>query len=273
LKTLAQRTISGLVYLVIIVGSLFLGKYAYGIVFLLTTILALLEFYDINGISRANTATVVGISSAVVIFILSFLVTSGLAGSHLLALAFLLPVVVLIIALYTSDAVLGNNLAIIVLGVVYIAVPLAVMNYLVFPAVNEKVYTHRILLGIFTLIWINDTGAYVTGSLMGRHRLFPRISPKKSWEGLIGGTLLTLIAALWMNDIMGMLSQADWIILGTLVSVFGIYGDLSESWFKRKAQRKDSGSLIPGHGGMLDRIDSVLFVIPVSFIYLILHGL
>jgi phosphatidate cytidylyltransferase len=226
-----------------------------------------------NGISRSGIAMVVGIGSAVVIFILSFLVTSGLAGSHLLTLAFLLPVVVLIIALYTSDAGLVNNLAIILLGIIYIAVPLAIMNYLVFPAENEKVYTHRILLGIFTLIWINDTGAYVTGSLIGRHKLFPRISPMKSWEGLLGGTLLTLTAALWMSDIMGMLSRTDWIILGTLVSVFGVYGDLSESWFKRKAERKDSGSLIPGHGGVLDRIDSVLFVIPVSFIYLILHGL
>ncbi len=234
--------------------------------------MALLEFYDMNGISRSSIAMAVGISSAALIFILSFLVTSGLAGSQLLTLAFLLPVVVLIIALYTSDTGLGNNLAIIVLGIIYIAVPLAIMNYLVFPAMNEKIYTYRILLGIFTLIWINDTGAYVTGSLIGRHRLFPRISPKKSWEGLLGGTLLTLTAALWMRDIMGMLSRTDWIILGTLVSVFGVYGDLSESWFKRKAERKDSGSLIPGHGGVLDRIDSVLFVIPVSFIYLILKA-
>jgi len=273
LKTLTQRTLSGLVYLIIIIGSLFLGKYTYAFVFLLTTILALLEFYDINGISRASTAMVVGIGSGVVIFILSFLVTAGLAGNHLLGLTFLLPVMALIIALYTSDTGLGNNLALIVLGVVYIAVPLALMNYLAFPDMNEKVYTHRILLGIFTLIWINDTGAYVTGSLLGRHKLFPRISPRKSWEGLLGGTLLTLTAALWMRDIMGMLSRTDWIILGTLVSVFGVYGDLSESWFKRKADRKDSGNLIPGHGGVLDRIDSVLFVIPVSYLYFILNGL
>jgi len=273
LKTLAYRTLSGLIYLVIIIGSLFLGKYAYGLVFLLITILALLEFYDISGISRGGTAMVVGIGSAVVIFILSFLVASGSAGSQLLGLAFLLPVMALIIALYASDNGFGNNLALIVLGVVYIAAPLALMNYLAFPEVNDQVYTHRILLGIFTLIWINDTGAYVTGSLFGRHRLFPRISPRKSWEGLLGGTLLTLTAALWMSDIMGMLMRTDWIILGILVSVFGVYGDLSESWFKRKADRKDSGSLIPGHGGMLDRIDSVLFVIPVSFLYFILKGL
>jgi phosphatidate cytidylyltransferase len=254
-------------------GSLFLGKFTYGFVFLLTTILALLEFYEISGIPRSSTASIVGIGSALVIFILSFLVTSGLAGIATLALAFLLPVMLLISALYTSDAGTGDNLALIMLGVVYIAVPLAVMNYLVFPAVNEKIYTHRILLGIFTLIWINDTGAYVTGSLVGRHRLFPRISPRKSWEGLMGGTLLTLTAAIWMNDVMGMLARTDWIILGILVSVFGVYGDLSESWFKRKADRKDSGSLIPGHGGVLDRIDSVLFVIPVSFLYFMLKGL
>jgi phosphatidate cytidylyltransferase len=273
LKTLVQRTISGLVYLIIIIGSLFLGKYAYGFIFLLITVLALLEFYEINGLPRTGIASVVGVFSAGIIYILSFLVTSGLAGSYLLSLAFLMPIVALIVALYGSDSGWWNNLALMVLGVVYIAVPMAVMNYLVFPVVNEKVYTHRILLGIFTLIWINDTGAYVIGSLFGRHKLFPRISPKKSWEGLIGGTLLTLTAALWMNAVMGILSQANWIILGTLVSIFGIYGDLTESWFKRKADRKDSGSLIPGHGGMLDRIDSFLFVMPVSFVYFVLNGL
>ena len=124
-------------------------------------------------------------------------------------------------------------------------------------------------MGILTLVWINDTAAYVTGSTRGKHKLFPRISPKKSWEGLLGGTLFTFIAALWMNRLMGTLSVSHWLFLAAIVSVFGVYGDLVESFIKRNADKKDSGSLIPGHGGVLDRIDSILFVMPASVIYLV----
>jgi len=105
---------------------------------------------------------------------------------------------------------------------------------------------------------------------LGRHKLFPRISPKKSWEGLVGGTLLTLLAAIWMDRVMAILEISDWVILALVVSVFGIFGDLTESLIKRNASAKDSGILIPGHGGILDRFDSLLFVLPAAFIYLIL---
>jgi phosphatidate cytidylyltransferase len=149
-------------------------------------------------------------------------------------------------------------------------IPLALMNYLAFPVINGYGYTRRIILGMLILVWINDTGAYVTGSIFGRHKLFPRISPKKSWEGLAGGTLFTMVAAIWMDRFMGMLSATNWLIIAAIVSVFGVYGDLTESLLKRNANKKDSGNLIPGHGGVLDRFDSVLFVIPIVTVYLAL---
>ena len=120
-------------------------------------------------------------------------------------------------------------------------------------------------------MWINDTGAYLTGTLLGRHRLFPSISPKKSWEGFAGGTLLTLLPAFWMSNVMGILSRTDWICMAVIVSVFGVFGDLTESLIKRNAGVKDSGAIMPGHGGILDRFDSVLFVVPVSFFYLMMN--
>jgi len=273
LKNVFQRTVSGIIYLVILIGSLFLGKYAFGTVFLLIGLLALVEFYNMTGISGYTQTTVPGLVSGALIFVLAFLVASHTISSYYLALACLLPVLSFIVALYSPKPDFIKDFSTVYLGILYIIIPLAIMNYLVFPVINEHEYTHRIVLGILTMVWINDTGAYVAGSTLGRHKLFPRISPKKSWEGLIGGTLLTLISALWMSRVMGILSVADWIILAVIVSIFGVYGDLTESLIKRNADRKDSGNLIPGHGGVLDRIDSILFVMPVSFLYLIFKGL
>jgi phosphatidate cytidylyltransferase len=273
LKNLLQRTVSGIVYLIIIIGSLFLGEYAAGTVILLIGIKALLEFYEMTGVSGAIPWKMLGIVGAGAIYILSFLVASQLAGYQILALAGIIPVLLLITGLYLPKTDLIKDLGIAFWGLVYIIVPLSLMNYLFFPACNSNVYTHRIVLGILTLVWINDTGAYVSGTLLGRHKLFPRVSPKKSWEGLIGGTLLTLAASPWMNSLMGILTLNDWIYLALIVSIFSVYGDLTESLIKRNADRKDSGSLMPGHGGALDRIDSILFVMPFSFIYLIINGL
>lgn len=273
MKNLLQRTVSGFIYLVILVGALFLGQYAFGAVFLLIGLLALVEFYDLTGIPRLTWSTISGLFAGALLFILAFMVASGMVSYYYLLVAGLLPLLSFILALYFSKNNFIKDLAKVFLGVLYIIIPLAMMNYLVFPAGNQYEYTHRIVLGILILVWINDTGAYLAGSALGKHKLFPRISPKKSWEGLIGGTLLTLLTGYWMNGLMNILSVTDWIILAFIVSIFGVYGDLTESLIKRNANRKDSGTLMPGHGGVLDRIDSILFVMPVSFIYLTFKSL
>ncbi|MBN1142864.1 MAG: phosphatidate cytidylyltransferase [Bacteroidales bacterium] len=273
MKNLFQRTISGIVYLIILIGSLFLGKFAFGIVFLTACILALSEFYDLAGVGRSSKLALPGLIAGALTYVVVFLTVSGLLEYRYLALTAVIPVLVMIYALYHPAVSVTDAVSKIFLGLLYIVAPLCIMIYLVFPAVNTGAYTHRIVLGILTLVWINDTGAYVTGSAFGRHKLFPRISPKKSWEGLFGGTLFTVAAAFFMNRIMGMLTIPDWLLLAAVVSVFGVFGDLVESLIKRKADRKDSGTLIPGHGGILDRIDSVLFVMPVAVAYLMARGL
>jgi phosphatidate cytidylyltransferase len=149
-------------------------------------------------------------------------------------------------------------LSVLIFGLVYIAIPYSLLAFLVFPGANNHQYTSGILLGLLALIWLNDTGAYVFGMLFGKHRLFERISPKKSWEGAIGGTIVTIVLGYCMNFFVPFLSRADWIILSLLVSVFGVFGDLFESLLKRSAGVKDSGNLMPGHGGILDRMDSLL---------------
>lgn len=268
MNNLFQRTISGVVYLAVIIGSFFLGKYAYGAVFLIAGLLCLMEYYRIAGLDIYSASGMLGIVSAVIVFCVSFFTGAGIISINYLFVLTLLPFIAFIMALYSSG--MTETLPRVFFGLLYIIVPLSLLHGIVFPEVNANHFTHRIALGMLTLIWINDTGAYVTGISAGRHKLFPRVSPKKSWEGLAGGTIFTLGAALFMHRIMGILAVQHWIVIGLIVSVFGVFGDLAESLMKRNADMKDSGELIPGHGGVLDRFDSLLFVIPVVYCYLVI---
>ena len=162
-----------------------------------------------------------------------------------------------------------NDWAYTMLGQMYVAMPFAMIFFLAFQ-INML-----IPLCLFIFLWVNDSGAYCTGSLLGRHKLFPRISPGKTWEGSIGGGILVLIVAgvigyFANNDPSNphLLSIGGWIGLGLVVVVFGTWGDLVESLFKRTLGIKDSGKILPGHGGMLDRFDSSLLAIPAAVIYL-----
>jgi phosphatidate cytidylyltransferase len=155
----------------------------------------------------------------------------------------------------------------------YIALPFSLINVLAFNATSEGYVAFNTLLplSIFIFLWVNDSGAYCVGSLLGRHKLFPRISPGKSWEGSIGGAVFVLAAAYAISyflDTDQMLAMPVWLGLGLVVVVFGTWGDLVESLFKRTLGIKDSGNILPGHGGMLDRFDSSLLAIPAAVIYL-----
>jgi phosphatidate cytidylyltransferase len=273
LKNFIQRVAFGIIYLVIIIGSLFMGKFAYGFIFLLINLIALYEFYALSAASGASPPVIPSMIAGGAAFMLCFLVSARLVDPGLLFLILPLIILIFILSLYSDKPDGMRNTAISFLGLVYVSLPLCVINFLAFPAGNEHAYTHRIILGIMTLVWINDSGAYLVGMSIGRHRLFERISPKKSWEGAIGGGILTLICALWLNQIMGVLGRTDWLILALIVSVFGVFGDLTESLFKRSVGQKDSGKIIPGHGGLLDRIDSILFVMPMAAVYLSLSNL
>lgn len=269
MSNLLQRTLSGIIYLTVIIGSLIIGPFTFGALFLIIGILALHEFYSLLDIPSKNTLSLTGKIGGAVIFILGFLVASGVLHAGFLAMFAALPLTLFIVALYSerNDAAMIGK---IMLGIMYIMLPLTTAWYVAY--YESGVYSHRIILGVLILIWINDTGAYVAGSLFGRHKLFPRISPKKSWEGFAGGTFFTLVAALGMRYIFQTsLMTADWVIIGLLTCIIAVYGDLTESMFKRGADKKDSGTLIPGHGGILDRFDSILFVIPVVFMYLMIR--
>jgi phosphatidate cytidylyltransferase len=158
----------------------------------------------------------------------------------------------------------------------YIALPFSLLNVLAFQSDADGVhFVWSIPLAVFIFLWINDAGAYICGSLLGRHKLFPRISPGKSWEGSIGGGVLVVIVAVlvwhlseqYAQNPLG-LSAIEWAGQGLVVVVFGTWGDLVESLFKRTLGIKDSGHILPGHGGMLDRFDSTLMAVPAAVVYL-----
>jgi len=268
LKNFFQRTIFGIIYLVVIIGSLLLGKYAYGTVFLIINLLALYEYYSLAGVERVIPGMLLGTAT----FVLAFLTASGMAGPGILMLILPFIMAVYMFALFSPRQEVWNETPRSFTGVIYVSLPISLMNLIVFQG-GQFEYTYKVLLGIFILIWINDTGAYLVGMSAGKHKLFERISPKKSWEGAFGGALFTFAASWWMHSVMGGPGRIHWIMLAAIVSVFGVLGDLTESLVKRIAGQKDSGKLIPGHGGMLDRIDSVLFVMPLSAVYLLLRNL
>ena len=188
------------------------------------------------------------------------------------------PYLITVVYLFVSEIYQKNDDAIndwayTMLSQMYVALPFACINMLAFRYdAGETKYGLLLPLSIFVFLWCNDTGAYLSGSLLGKHKLFPRISPAKSWEGSIGGAVFVLVAAaivgLLTGDGTSPLSIPVWLGLGLVVVVFGTLGDLVESLFKRTLGIKDSGNILPGHGGMLDRFDSSLMAIPASVIYI-----
>lgn len=270
MKNLFQRTFSGIIYLVLVIGALFMGKYTYGALFFAIGLLAVNEYYTISGFSIPGKVPVIGYLSGAAVFVLGFLGASGVISMKFLALVAVFPLIFLIAGLYLKKNS-TRDIATLFVGFFYVSVPFAMSNLIVFPPPYEFHYTHRLFLGLLILVWINDTGAYVTGMLFGKHRLFVRISPKKSWEGFTGGTVFTIAAAFFLTRLMGILDTTDWLALAIIVCILGVFGDLTESLLKRDAGVKDSGTLIPGHGGILDRFDSLLFVVPAAVVYLLLR--
>lgn len=188
----------------------------------------------------------------------------------------LIPFLLLIIELFQKTDKPFQNVAGTLLGIFYAIVPI----FLLISISKENVYiegtliqkfTPNIAAGILFLTWINDTGAYLVGSKMGKTPLFPRISPKKTWEGTVGGIIFCILSAFLIHRLLGVLSLTDWMIIGGLVSVFGTLGDLIESMLKRSVGVKDSGTFMPGHGGFLDRFDAFIFEIPFIFLYLMMR--
>lgn len=259
-----QRTLTGIAFVAVILTSIyFQDKYfIFTGIFGLVNILALYEFYKITNISdRVNVPTIYLIICGTILYFGCFWLAKY--GGEIVIVCYAMCIVALLIAeLYRKKAAPTHNIAFSLMGQAIVAVPFGLLNFI---AIQQNVYW---LYALFILIWTFDTGAYVFGVSFGKHKIFPRISPKKSWEGEIGGAILTIIGSLIFAYLKPEIAIWKWIVFGSLIIIFGTYGDLSESLLKRTASLKDSGTILPGHGGMLDRFDSLMLIIPVIYIYL-----
>jgi phosphatidate cytidylyltransferase len=277
MNNLITRTITGIVYVVVMVLGM-MRPDTIILLFALITGLTMWEYTglvnDIDGV-RVNRfiSTIAGVYLVVAV---------ALWRIGMVDFRVFLPYILTIVYMFVEELYLKqknpiNDWAYTMLGQMYVALPFSLIFFLAFQidAMNNASFEMLVPLCLFVFLWANDTGAYCTGSLLGRHKLFPRISPGKTWEGSVGGAVLVLIVAgavgyLANKDMNNphLLSITQWMGLGLVVVVFGTWGDLVESLFKRTLGIKDSGNILPGHGGMLDRFDSSLLAIPAAVMYL-----
>lgn len=276
-KNFIVRTITGTLFVAIMVAG-FLNPRAMVFLFALITGLSVWEYTGlVNGIDDVRVNRFISTVAGVYLFLAVAAWRMGLVANFIIVVPYLLTIVYLFVSgLFTCSKNPVADWAYTMLGQMYVALPLSMINILAFEVDGQwgVNFDSLLPLSIFIFLWTNDSGAYCCGSLLGRHKLFPRVSPGKSWEGSIGGCVLVLaVAALigwWANngDMKHQLGMTAWMGLGLVVVVFGTLGDLVESLFKRTLGIKDSGNLLPGHGGMLDRFDSALMAIPAAVIYL-----
>lgn len=269
LKNLIKRTLTGIIFVGLLIFGIVFSPYSFAVLFLLITVLSLWEFYNLVKVEAILPIKIFGVIIGGLFFLCSFAYAYELIDKKYFYLFILAFLIIPIIELYRKNRHPFTNISYTILGLVYVVVPFSLLNYIVLEAATCGVnFCPNILLGIFFIQWASDTGAYLTGMSIGKTRLFERISPKKSWEGSIGGAIIALgvswVISLYFND----LQLIEWLVVALLIIVSGTYGDLVESLLKRSINIKDSGTILPGHGGMLDRFDSMLFAAPAVFVYL-----
>lgn len=266
-----QRTITGIVFVAVLVGCILGGPIPFTILFALISALTIREFGSIVDKSGEVIINKPICMLAGVFLFFGFAYLGVAPGDSSVLIPYLFLVIYLLVSeLYLKRKNPLHNWAYTMMSQMYIALPFALLNVLAFHTNvtgSASEYNPILPLSIFIFNWVNDTGAYCTGVLFGKHRLFERISPKKSWEGSIGGAVFCVIAAFVMAHFFPFLSLGVWVGLGLVIVVFGTWGDLTESLLKRTLGIKDSGNILPGHGGMLDRFDSSLMAIPAAVVY------
>lgn len=272
-----QRAITGIIFVGVLIGCILGGPISFTLLFALITALTIHEFGVI--ISKQPDVEInkpICMLASVFLFF-GFAYLGVMPGQTEILIPYLFLIIYLLVSeLYLKKKNPLNNWAYAMMSQIYIALSFAMLNVLAYHSIgnegelsNYQVQYNPILpLSIFIFTWINDTGAYCTGMLFGKHRLFERISPKKSWEGSIGGGVFSIIAAIVMAHYFPFMPISIWIGLALTVVIFGTLGDLTESLLKRTIGIKDSGNILPGHGGMLDRFDSTLMAVPAAVVYL-----
>lgn len=270
-SNLTQRIITGLIGAAIILTAISWSEWGFFAVFFIICLFSLLEFYKNVGLDGMLPLKTYGSFIALAIYCLTFFVEKQLLPSYLLYLAFPVMAGTFFIKLYKKDVKKPfTNIAFTFLGVLYVAIPFALLVIIAFANGH---YSYQLVIGCLLFHWASDTGAYFAGVRFGKTKLFERVSPKKSWEGSIGGTLTAMAMAYIVSLYFSDLVLWQWMTLSAIIIIAGTYGDLVESMFKRSIEVKDSGTFIVGHGGFLDRFDGLLLSTPfiVAFLKIFLY--
>ena len=267
-----QRAITGILFVGVLVGCILYDPWTFSALFVVISALTIREFgHLINQVEGVSINKNITMLAGVYLYMAVMAFCTNLSGSKIFLPYLLLIMYLMISELYLKKENPVMNWAYSMLSQLYIALPFAMLNVLSFhtSTMDTSVSYNPILpLSVFVFIWLSDTGAYCVGSLIGRHRLFERISPKKSWEGSIGGGIVAIGSSFIFAHYFPIMNMAEWAGLALIVVIFGTWGDLTESLLKRQLHIKDSGAILPGHGGMLDRFDSALMAIPAAVVYL-----
>ena len=276
MRNLIVRTISGVVLLGIVLGAAFGGKYAYGSFLLLIVVVGMWEFYNIATATGAKPHRTLGLAAGIVLFVTSFFIFEGIVDMDgdprsadmliggVLYFSALIPLC-FIVELFQGSETPIRNVATTLMGIFYVAYPMALMLFIPWLILGE--WRPEAFLFYLFIVWGNDVFAYLTGIAIGKHKMSPRISPKKSWEGFFGGIVGAMAMGAVGSYVVGG-GLAMWLGLAAVVAITSVFGDLVESMFKREANIKDSGKIMPGHGGILDRFDALLISSPFAFAYL-----
>jgi len=265
-SNLTVRAIAGVLFSAAVVASFMLGPWFAGFLFLFFSVIGVHELYKLSShLGGYKPSEFAGIVIGSLIHLITLFVIFENGSSSLFWI--LLPLFILLLA---ADLIILNpkaliNIAITSFGWCYVSIPFALIVAL---SMITGQYSYELPIGFFLILWANDTGAYLTGKAFGKRKLYLSVSPNKTWEGLFGGVLLSILVGWGLSEIFDVLEPKHWIMIGLIVAVFGNIGDLFESHLKRTSGVKDSGTIIPGHGGVLDRFDGMLFSLPIVWVYL-----
>lgn len=272
-KTLLTRTLTAAVFVAVLLSSICYNYLSFTFLFLIISVWGLFEFFKIAEKLGAHPYKLISYITATVLYCSVLLQNIGFRYSDFVfnvSIGFLF--LILVNALFSKNEKPIQDVAYSLFGIIYIVIPFFVLNKLV--CLGEPgtfgipVYNPHLILGPILLIWASDSFAYLVGSMIGKRKLYERISPGKTWEGTIGGGVLTMASSYLIAGWFPEIEFKHWLVISLLVVVFGTLGDLFESMLKRQAGIKDSGKIMPGHGGILDRFDSLIFVTPFVYLYL-----
>jgi phosphatidate cytidylyltransferase len=269
MSDLITRALTGLFFISLVVGGIWWSDFASFGVFLLFLVLGMIEFTKLfSKYPSVELCKTSFIASGLLLFVLLSAVSIGMIQSYFYVLIFPLLFLVFLPELWRKKTHPILNLSVLVFGIIYLVLPF----YLFVELAVLSAKNSQVLIGMFILVWSNDSFAYLSGRIFGKTKLFERISPKKTWEGTLGGILLTAVSGFLISTYLD--SQYDlafWLIASFLVALCSIFGDLLESLFKRSLDIKDTGNILPGHGGVLDRFDAAILSAPIFYAWLVIY--